>query len=269
MRFKAKTAIVTGGGSGIGEAIAIRLAEEGADVAIHDLDEQAAEATADKIRQLGRKGLAIPTDVADAEQVRRSIALTLEVFGHIDIVVNNAGINLYKFAGEFTDEEWLRIIAVNLHGVWYYCRHVLDHFLERGRGNIVNIASVGAFQTSFNRVPYMASKGGVVSMTKALATDLASRNIRVNAVAPGLTETGMTHWRSTGDQRELGNYLTPMGRWGLPREVADAVLFLASEESSYITGHILCVDGGLLAGNPIGKGPFPPGSKGSNDPCRS
>ena len=256
MRFKDKVAIVTGAASGIGRATALRFAEEGANVAIPDINEQGANETADSIRQLGRQALAIKTDVSSSEQVRRSIAQTLQAFGQIDIVVNDAGINVRKSPHQFTDEEWRRVLGINLDGVWYYCRYVLDHFLERGRGNIVNIASVGAFQTSHNRVPYMASKGGVVSLTKALALDLADRNIRVNAVAPGCTDTGF----ATGADRDKifapCSFLTPMGRWAQPVEIANAVLFLASDEASYITGHILCVDGGMMAGNPLGR-PFP------------
>ena len=259
MRLKDKIAIITGAGSGIGRAIARRFAEEGAEVTIPDVDEEGAEETAKSIQQLGRRALVVKTDVSVSEQVQASITQTLKHFGKIDIVVNNAGINLYKFPNEFTDEEWLRVIGVNLNGVWFYCRYVLDHFLERGQGNIVNVASIGAIQTSYNRVPYMSSKGAVAGLTKALATDLASRNIRVNAVAPGMTETNMTKWRTGSDQYELGNYLIPMGRWGRPQEIANAALFLASDESSYVTGHVLCVDGGFLAGNPIGL-PFPPAS---------
>ncbi len=256
MRLKEKVAIVTGAGSGIGRAIAIRFAEEGADVAIPDIDEEGAEKTAESIRELGRRVVVTKTDVSRSKEVQASIAKTIETFGQIDIVVNNAGINIYKFPNEFTDEDWHKVIGVNLNGVWFYCRYVLDHFLERGQGNIVNIASIGAIQSSHLREPYMASKGGVAALTRTLAIDLADRNIRVNAVAPGMTETEMTSWRVDGDQYALGNYLAPMGRWGLPHEAANAVLFLASDESSYITGHVLVGDGGLTAGNPIGR-PFP------------
>jgi NAD(P)-dependent dehydrogenase (short-subunit alcohol dehydrogenase family) len=261
MRLRDRVAIVTGAGSGIGRAIALRFAEEGANIVISDINDRTAGETADSIHQLGRQALVIKTDVSRSEEVRTSIAKTLETFGAIDIVVNNAGINMYKFPNEFTDEDWHRILGINLDGVWFYCRYVIDHFLERGQGNIVNIASVGAFQTSHNRAPYMASKGAVVSLTKALATDLAQKNIRVNAIAPWMTETKMTAWRDKGDQYALGNYLTPIGRWASPQEIANAALFLASDESSYVTGHVLVVDGGALAGNPIGL-PFPaaPGS---------
>lgn len=256
MRLKEKVAIITGAGSGIGQSIARRFAEEGADISIAEINEEGARETAESIRQLGRKVLVTETDVAVSEQVQASIAKTIETFGKIDILVNNAGMNIYKFPNEYTDDEWLKILGVNLNGVWFYCRYVLDHFLERGQGNIVNIASIGSFQASYKRAPYMSSKGAVMGLTKALATDLASKNIRVNAVAPGMTETNMTKWRVSGDQYDLGNYLIPMGRWGQPTEIANAALFLASDESSYVTGHLLAVDGGFLAGNKIGE-PFP------------
>ncbi len=257
MRFQDQVVIVTGAGGGIGRAIASAFAEEGADIVIPDIDHAAAEETAETVRQLGRRALVIDTDVSDSAAVRAAIAGTLETFGHVDVVVNNAGISLHKQPYEYTDEEWHKIIGVNLNGVWFFCRYILDHFLGRGRGNIVNVASVGAIQTSYRRAPYMASKGAIVSLTKALATDLASKNIRVNAVAPWMTVTGLTNMAEKGDLYPLGNYLTHMGRWGEPHEVAKAVLFLASGDASYVTGHVLCVDGGALAGNPIGKA-FPP-----------
>ena len=256
MRLEEKVAIVTGAGSGIGQAIALRFAEEGADIAISEINEQTAGETAESIRQLGRQALVIKTDVSRSQEVQSSIAKTLGTFGRIDIVVNNAGINIYKFPNEFTDEDWHRVMGVNLNGVWFYCRYVLDHFLERGQGNIINIASIASFEASHKRTPYMTSKGGVASLTRALAIDLADRNIRVNAVAPGMTETKMTSWRVSSDQYALGDYLIPMGRWGLPREMANAAVFLASDESSYVTGHLLVVDGGMTAGNPVGR-PFP------------
>ena len=148
---------------------------------------------------------------------------------------------------------------MNLDGVWFYCRYVLPHFFTRGGGNIVNIASLGAFQASHNRAPYMASKGAVVSLTRALAIDLAEKNVRVNAVAPGLTETHLATRQARTEIFELGEHLTPMRRWAKPDEIAAGVLFLASDDASFITGAIISIDGGLLAGNPIGRS-FPVGT---------
>ena len=251
MRFNGQVAIVTGAGSGIGQAIARRFAQEGADIAIADLNPAAARQTADIVEALDRQALVVETDVTRSPQVQAMIARTIDVFGHIDVLVNNAGINIRKFPNEFTDEEWHRVIDVNLHGVWYFCRYILDHFLQRGRGNIVNIASIGAFQAAHDRAPYMASKGAVVSLTHALANDLADKNIRVNAIAPGNTATKMTAAQS--DLDAMTKFLVPMKRWAKPEEIAAAAAFLASDDASFVTGHTLVVDGGAIVTNRIGR----------------
>ena len=251
MRFNGQVVIVTGAGSGIGQAIARRFAQEGADIAIADLNPAGARDTADIVEALDRQALVVETDVTKSPQVQAMIARTIEVFGHIDVLVNNAGINIRKFPNEFTDEEWHRVIDVNLHGVWYFCRYILDHFLQRGRGNIVNIASIGAFQAAHDRAPYMASKGAVVSLTHALANDLADKNIRVNAIAPGNTATKMTAAQS--DLDAMTKFLVPMKRWAKPEEIAAAAAFLASDDASFVNGHTLVVDGGAIVTNRIGR----------------
>jgi 3-oxoacyl-[acyl-carrier protein] reductase len=251
MKFKRKVAIVTGAGSGMGRVIAQRLAKEGADIAIAEINADGGLETCASIEAVGRKALFVETDVADSKQVQSMIAKTIDTFGQIDILVNNAGINIRKFPNEFTDEEWHRVINVNLHGVWYFCRYVIDHFLTRGEGNIINIASIGAFQAAHDRAPYMASKGGVVSLTQALANDLADKNIRVNAIAPGNTATSMT--ASQPDLDAMTKFLVPMKRWAKPEEIAAAVVFLASDEASFITGHTLVIDGGMIVTNRIGR----------------
>ena len=157
-----------------------------------------------------------------------------------------------------TDEQWHRVIDVNLHGVWYFCRNILDHFFERGGGNIVSVASVGAFEASHDRVPYMASKAAVTGMTRALAIDLAERNIRVNAVAPGMTLSNLAAPQLKKDMDAWTKMLTPMRRWAQCDEIAAAIAFLASDDASYITGHVLTVDGGMTAGNRIGRLPPSP-----------
>ena len=256
MRFSDKVVVVTGAGSGIGKAIALRFAEEGADVVIPEINPEGAAATAEEIEGMGRRTLVLPTDVSSSEQVQAAVAQTLDAFGKIDVLVNNAGVGVYREPFDFSDEEWDWIIGVNLTGVWLFCRYVGPHMVARGEGSIVNVASVGADQASYYRAPYMASKGGVASLTRALAMDLAAKNVRVNAVGPGITATGLTRPtepRTGSLPPEFGDWLTPMGRWAEPVDIANAVLFLASEEASYVTGHLLKVDGGLSVGNPIGR----------------
>jgi len=253
MRFATKVAIVTGAGSGIGRAIACRLADEGAEIVIADVNADGSEETAELIRQRGRQALVTSTNVTDSSSVRSAIERSIAQFGQVNIVVNNAGINIRAPVEETTDDQWHQVIDVNLHGVWYFCRYILPHFFERGGGNIVNIASIGAFEASHDRVPYMASKGAVTAMTRALAIDLAERNVRVNAVAPGMTASNLATPQLKKEMDAVTKFYTPMRRWAKSEEIAAAVAFLASDDASYITGHVLTVDGGMTAGNRIGR----------------
>jgi len=253
MRFATKVAIVTGAGSGIGRAIACRLADEGAEMVIADINADGSEETAELIRQRDRQALVTSTTVTDSSSVRSAIERSIAQFGQVNIVVNNAGINIRAPVEETTDDQWHQVIDVNLHGVWYFCRYILPHFFERGGGNIVNIASIGAFEASHDRVPYMASKGAVTAMTRALAIDLAERNVRVNAVAPGMTASNLATPQLKKEMDAVTKFYTPMRRWAKSEEIAAAVAFLASDDASYITGHVLTVDGGMTAGNRIGR----------------
>jgi NAD(P)-dependent dehydrogenase (short-subunit alcohol dehydrogenase family) len=253
VRFENRTAIITGAGSGIGRAIACRFAKEGADIAIADINLKGSEETAAMVREIGRRVVVTNTDVSNAQAVRESIATVISELGYVDIVVNNAGINIRNKVYEMSDEQWHRVIDVNLHGVWYFCRGILDHFFKRGHGNIVNIASIGAVEASHDRVPYMASKGGVAAMTRALAIDLAHKNIRVNAVAPGMVASNFASSELKAELDAWVKLLSPARRWATPDEIAAAVAFLASDDSSYVNGHVLTVDGGMTAGNRIGR----------------
>jgi len=269
MRFKDKNAIVTGGGHGIGRAVALRLASEGARVAVHDKNEPNARAVVDKIAAAGGSAIAVAVDVSDGSDVRRAIQESVDEFGTIQVLVCNAGVNTYKNVFDYTDEEWDWIIGVNLTGTWNYCRYLGQHMAASGGGSIVNVTSNGAFSTAHMRAPYMASKGGAHSLTRALALDLADHGIRINDVAPGNTETGMTrpdNPRPGYASKAIVAMLTPMHRYGQPEEIAAAVAFLASDDASFVTGASIIVDGGYSAGTPLGLPIRPTAEPGSDLP---
>jgi 3-oxoacyl-[acyl-carrier protein] reductase len=255
-RFAGRVVLVTGAGSGIGRAMATRFADEGANVAIHEVDDLAGAETAQMVVARDRMAKVYHVDVGAPNEVRDAITAVVDDFGGLDIIVNNAGINLYRHPFDYTDEDFDRIIGVNLRGPWNYCRYGGPHIADRGGGSIINVSSIAAVQASYYRAIYMASKGGVGMLTKALALDLADSNIRVNAVAPGIVKTSMTR----PNVRRVGvaidsmiKALTPLHRWADPVDIANAALFLASDEARHITGTTLFVDGGMLAGNTIGQ----------------
>lgn len=255
MRFSGKTAIITGGGHGIGRAVALRLAGEGAVIAIHDTNTDQAADVAKEIKDRGGLALVEHVDVSDPSEVRDALGATIEQAGNVGVLVCNAGINDYRGVFDYEDEDWQRILGVNLTGVWNYCRYVGEHMAQHGGGAIVNISSTGAHTAAYMRAPYMASKGGVRALTRALALDLADQGIRVNDVAPGNTETGMTRpdlKRPGYASRAMVALTHPLHRYGQPEEIAAAVAFLASDEASFITGASLLVDGGYTAGTPLG-----------------
>jgi NAD(P)-dependent dehydrogenase (short-subunit alcohol dehydrogenase family) len=258
MRFENKAVLVTGAGSGIGRQIALGFAEEGADVAIHELNAEGAAEAERSVRKQGRRSETYIVDVSKAAEVRRAIDRTVQDFGRVDVLVNCAGVNLYKDPFDYSDDDWDRVVGVDLTGTWNYCRYLGPHLVERGGGSIVNISSAGSIMPSYYRAPYMASKAGVKGLTMSLALDLAERNVRVNAVAPGCVDTGMTRPKEKRVGRLTDHTvraLTPMRRWGMPEDVSKAVMFLASDDASYITGHTLVVDGGATIGNQWGQ-PF-------------
>ncbi len=251
-QLSAKTAIVTGAGLGIGKAIALLFAQQGAHVVVADADSRAGAATTQEILDLRGKAAFIACDVSNAEQVRKLVEQTVEIFGGLDILVNNAGISCTGTVVSTSEEVWNQVIGVNLTGVYLCSKYAIPALLERGGGTIVNIASVAGLAGLREGAAYNASKGGVVLLTKNMALDFADKGIRVNCVCPGATltpmyEAGIARSPDPEAIRAKMTALRPMGRLGVPEEVAQAVLFLASPASSYITGHILVVDGGVMA----------------------
>jgi NAD(P)-dependent dehydrogenase (short-subunit alcohol dehydrogenase family) len=248
MRLKDKVAIITGGGSGIGRASAELFAREGAKVVVADFNEKAGQEAVAAIRQAGGEAIFVPVDVSDSAQVQRLVDTTLQAYGGIDILVNNAGILLFGTALDTSLQDWERVIAINLTGTFLVSKAVLPHMIARGGGSIVNLtSSTGAHDAAANTVAYVTSKGGVALLTRAMAIDHAKHNVRVNAVAPGPTDTPMLRDAMSPEQLDAFAATFPMGRLGRPEELARAILFLASDEASFVTGAILAVDGGQTA----------------------
>jgi len=253
LKLKNQVAIVTGAGQGIGEGIALAMAREGVDVAVGDVNLDTVKETAKKIESIGRKGLALKVNVSSDQEVERMVDRTIKEFGRIDILVNNAGISPRKSDGtrtlvfEMPEEEFDRVIAVDLKGVFNCSKYVVQHMIKRGSGSIVNISSSSAKLTDL-RAPsgahYNAAKAGVSNFTTSLANEVAQYNIRVNAIAPGRIQTGMAKTTTPEFEAALKKII-PLGRVGVPEDIANAVMFLVSHMGSYITGEILDVNGGI------------------------
>lgn len=243
-----KIAIVTGGGSGLGRDIALSLASAGATVVVSDLNADLGQKTVDEIKQAGRGSTFHKLDVSNSQQVREMTAAAVERFGAINILVNSAGITKRLPPLDFPEEDFDRIIAVNLKGTFLCCQAAARQMAKQGSGKIVNLTSIGGMVGLPNTVAYCASKGGVVQMTRALAIDLAPHKINVNAIAPSLANTPIAT-SVFQNPKTLEWFLSkvPLGRLCEPRDISEAVLFLSSSASDFITGHILSVDGGYLA----------------------
>jgi 3-oxoacyl-[acyl-carrier protein] reductase len=250
LELSGKVAIVTGGDSGIGKAISELFAAEGARVVIADISDGG---TARSISKKGAIALHVKTDVRDEKQVRRLVAHTKRRFGGIDILCNNAGIELLKPMTETTEEEWEKVMQTNLKGVFLASKHVIPEMLERGGGAIVNTASQLGLVGLENFTAYCASKGGVILLTRSMALEYARQNIRVNCICPGPVQTPMLERELLTETdpeaaRKMWARRQPVGRLGQPQEIAQAALFLASERSSFVIGHALVIDGGYTLG---------------------
>ncbi|MFN2226590.1 MAG: SDR family NAD(P)-dependent oxidoreductase [Anaerolineae bacterium] len=253
MQLEDKAALVTGGASGIGRATALLFAREGAAVAVADIDASGAQLVAQEIVGRGGQAFAIQTDVAQADDCRRAVDHTVKAFGGIDILFNNAGIIRRADVVETTEDEWDQVMAVNVRSVFLMCKYVVPIMAARGGGAIVNAGSGWGLVGGRQAVSYCASKAAVVNMTRAMALDHGPQGIRVNCVCPGDTDTGMLR----SEAQQLGaaeiEFLAgaadrPLGRVGTPEEIARAVLYLASDAASFVTGTVLVIDGGGLAG---------------------
>jgi 3-oxoacyl-[acyl-carrier protein] reductase len=247
-RLEGKVAIVTGGGRGIGQAISEAYAAEGASVLISDIVGDRAAAAARAIEASGGRAQAVQTDVSKSADCKAMVNRAYEIFGRLDILVNNAAVAKLTPFLDLQQEEWDKILAVNLAGSFYCCQHAIRRMLEaKSGGSIINITSLAGQLGSANRGVYGISKAGLELMTKILSSEFGSQGIRVNAVAPGSIVTELTKDAYTPKTVQAVRDLTPMRRMGLPMEVAGAAVFLASDESSYVCGHVLNVDGGFAA----------------------
>ncbi len=245
MSLEGKVAIVTGAAQGIGRAIAEHLAQAGADIAVADLDPGRSQDTVAAVEKLGRKALNVKVNVADAGDAKAMVEQVLKAWGKIDILVNNAGITRDGLLLRMKEEDWNLVLQVNLNGTFHCTKAVLQPMTKQRYGRIVNIASVVGVMGNAGQANYAASKAAVIGFTKTVGREYASRNVTVNAVAPGFIDTAMTHGLPA-DVKDTLQKQIPLGRLGTPADIAAAVRFLASDEAAYITGHVLHVNGGML-----------------------
>ena len=248
-RLDGKVAIITGAGMGMGQSAAILFAKEGAKVVVVDWVAEAGKETVKTIKEAGGEAIFIKADVSKTEDVKNMVKTTIDTYGKLDVLYNNAAIlGEVTFTENCSEENWDRIMAVNLKGVFLGMKYAIPEMLKRGGGSIVNTASQCAERGTRNLCAYCASKGGVLALTRVTAMELAKKNIRVNGLNPGIIATPMA-MRASKEEQEGFAAVIPQGRMGRPEEVAYAALFLASDESSHVTGHTLIVDGGLEVDN--------------------
>ncbi|OQW30372.1 MAG: 3-oxoacyl-[acyl-carrier-protein] reductase [Nitrospira sp. HN-bin3] len=245
MSLQGRTAIVTGAAQGIGRAIAEALAQAGADIAVADLDPARSAETVAAVEKIGRKALNLKVNVADTAETKSMVEQVLKAWGKVDILVNNAGITRDGLLLRMKDEDWNLVLQINLNGTFNCTKAVLQPMTKQRYGRIVNIASIVGVIGNAGQANYSASKAAVIGFTKTVGREYASRNVTVNAVAPGFIDTAMTHGLSADVKDTLLKQI-PLGRLGTPADIAAAVRFLVSEEAAYITGHVLHVNGGML-----------------------
>ncbi len=244
MTLQGKVAVVTGGSRGIGRAVATVLAREGAVITLCARDRVLLEKVAAELESSGAQALAVQADVTRASEVEQMIGACVERFGQVDILVNNAGITRDNLLLRMKDEEWDAVLSTNLKGVFHCTRAVLRPMIKQRRGRIINLTSVVAVMGNLGQANYVAAKAGIIGLTKATAREVASRGITVNAVAPGIIETDMTHALGPELQEQMRSQI-PLGRFGRPEDVAELVVFLASDRAAYITGQVIHLNGGL------------------------
>ena len=250
MRLNNEIAIITGGGQGIGEAIARRFAKEGSKIVIAEINGETGEKVASIINEEGGKAISIPTDVSDSKAVDLMVEKTLEQLGKPTVLINNAGIAVFGPPLEITDEDWKKCFSVDLDAVWYCSRAVLPHMLESSYGSIVNIASVHSFQIIPKCFPYPIAKHGVLGLTRALAVDYANKGIKINAISPGYIFTPINEWffNTKPDPvaaKKEAEMRHPINRLGASEEIANAALFMSSDECNFMVGANVVIDGGL------------------------
>ncbi len=245
MRLEGKVALITGGARGIGQAIAMTFAKAGADIVVADVNIEIAQKTASEIESLGRKALALEMDVTIYERVEEGINKILDKMGKVDILVNNAGITKDNLLLRMSGADWDAVINVNLKGTFNCIKAVSRPMVKQRSGRIINIASIIGLVGNPGQANYAASKAGIIALTKTVAKELASRNINANAVAPGFIQTEMTASLPEDIKKKMLEAI-PLAKLGTPQDVANACLFLASDESSYITGQTITIDGGMV-----------------------
>ncbi|HEY42220.1 MAG TPA: 3-oxoacyl-ACP reductase FabG [Dehalococcoidia bacterium] len=248
MDLSERVAIVTGGGRGIGRAIAIKLAEVGATVVVNDVgDSKPADEVAEEISKMGRQSMVALADVSQSTEVTSLVDNTVEKYGKVDILVNNAGITRDQLIMRMSDDDWDKVLGINLKGVFLCSKAVLRPMMKQRWGRIISISSIVGLIGNAGQANYASAKAGIIGLTRTIAKEVASRGITANAIAPGFIDTAMTQQLPEERRQELINQI-PLGSLGTPRDIAEVVAFLASEEARYITGQVITVDGGISLG---------------------